>query len=325
MRKMLFSGVLLAVLVLFSAQIASAQQYGIVSYSISLFNGTPVVTISGQQFVPYAPLSFSRSVVSGGCYQFPNGTWSLGNISSTGTFVFSDQVCDGVYVYSVTAGSQHTQFTVSVGNVQIPTLEPSCGQGFSVAVGMQVATTKSVYGWMEPNMGAHSYGGEPIARYVAGTALTVIQGPICNEHGIWWRVSKRFSFDHYGEKIFSETVAWVLDETNGSKTLFHLQGTPSESIIYPLFGYQYPEAVSVMSIQGQRVFDNPTLYGSRVAALKTANGLVPVIGTNASGTFLKIRLPSGKEGWICSHLTVNNVSSFYVPVLDQSANECYRK
>lgn len=325
MRKILLGGVLLVALLIFSENVVFAQQYGIVSYSITQTNGTPIVTIHGQQFMPFAPLSFSRATINGGCSQFPSSTWELGTTSSSGTFVFSDQVCYGTYWYSITAGSQYVQLSISIGTGGMPILQPSCGEGWNITPGMQVATTKSVYGWMEPNMGEHSYGGEPIARYVAGTALTVIQGPICNEIGVWWRVSKHFSFYHNGEQIFSETVAWVLDETNNSKTLFHLQGTPIESIIYPFFGYQYPEAVSVMSIQGQRVFDNPTLLGSRVAALKTANGSVQVIGTNASGTFLKIRLVGGKEGWICSHLTVNNVRSFYVPVIDQSANECYRK
>lgn len=323
MRNVFLRFLVVLFVCLYCVQAVSAQQ-ATVTYSVSKANGLTTVTFFGSGFAAYTPFGFSRTLLNGGCVQYQNGTWQLGAVSYQGTFVFADQVCAGVYAYAILVGSQSFSYFVQTEPVSSQPV-PTCNQSYSLQVGMKVGSTKSIEGWMEPGKSVHSYGGEPIFKYVAGKEFTLIEGPVCNKLGTWWRLSDRFTFDHLGQPTPSERIFWTLDETNGTKTLFQLPNTAIEMISYPLFSQSYPEAVSVLSVQGQRVFDNPTLNGSRVAALKRADGLVQVTGINASGTFLKVHLASGQEGWICAQFTKNNVPLFYVPVVDQSTEECYIK
>ncbi len=321
---------LIAVLVMLVAPFkADAQSpFGSVWYSILNYQNHREVSFTGINFQPNTQIFVSSQIISGGCDSQMNYQYILvGTTTNTGSFVFTDQIkCSATVLYQFLIGYQNvpvnvtTEFTVQTVELNDPN---ACSVGAKLSVGMTVATTRGLDGWMKPNMDIHANDGKPLSYYETGKVLHIIQGPYCNEIGMWWRVSYRYSFVRDGLTIPTESVSWVQDEVNNSTTLYQLQGSGIELVSYPAFTSVQPTAVSVMSIQGQRMFDNPTLKGARVAALKTGDGAVQVLGQNMNGTFLKVSRADGIVGWICSHLTINDVWAFQVPVVDQTSEECY--
>ncbi len=253
--------------------------------------------------------------------------FSLGPTSGQGTLIFTDQpLCPGTYTYTVTVGAQ--VFTTSVvslvvdDSVPVP-VNPGCVSNYpDLKIGALVQNTEEAGFWMLPSTGPESKNGDPLRVLDSGTQMRIIDGPVCAEEHVWWRMDHRFEF---GAGVKSQDLGWMAEEFNDKQRLTVIPNSTIEPPVYPELSSTEPQAVSLLSVQGIRVRATPDPGGERVTAIKTGDGVVKVIGKNGNGAFLQVSLATGEAGWVCTHLTRNNALNFEVPVTDSSTNECFAK
>ena len=186
-------------------------------------------------------------------------------------------------------------------------------------LGALAVATKNVGFWMLPSVGPESYGGEPLFVIKKDAQARIIDGPICNADGVWWRF----------EYTLSETthnVGWIREAVDNVVQLAPVAGSDIQLPSYPQLSTTEAQAFSLLEIPGIRIRSNPNVAGERVDVLKLSDGPVRIIGQNATGTFIQVQ-KGEKTGWVCTHLTGNNFQQFQavIPVTDQSTNSCFSK
>lgn len=248
----------------------------------------------------------------------------LGPTSNQGTLIFTDQpLCSGLYTYVVKVGEDVFTTSVLLEATPIAPVLPNCVSNYpELQIGVLVQNTEEAEFWMLPSTGLESKNGKPLRIFESGTQVRIIDGPVCAEDHVWWRVDHRFEF---GAGVKSQDIGWMAEEFNDRQRLTAVPNSTIEAPVYPELSQSEPQAVSLLSVQGIKVRATPDPGGDRVTAIKTQDGVVKVIGKNGNGAFLQVSLVTGETGWVCTHLTLNNAQNFEVPVTDSSTNECFAK
>lgn len=240
--------------------------------------------------------------------------------TAQGTFQLADTLsCETGYTYLFSIGKK--EYTVAVTQAVIDsTAEPTpCVSLVGLQLGGLAVATKNVGFWMLPSVGPESYGGEPLFVIKKDSQARIIDGPICNEEGVWWRF----------EYVLSETthnVGWIREAVDDVVQLAAVEGGDIQLPNYPQLSTSEAQAFSLLEIPGIRIRNIPDVAGERVDVLKLSDGPVRIIGQNASGTFIQVQ-KGDKVGWVCTHLTGSNFQQFQsvIPVTDQSTNSCFSK
>lgn len=149
--------------------------------------------------------------------------------------------------------------------------------------------------------------------------VLVIGGPRCVENATWWQVDFRFRLS---DGRISQSLGWVR-EHNGSYYLVEPTGQTQAISYLPLVNNK-PQAEGLTTVINVLVRTNPLIPSSgdnSIAKIKQGK-VYDVLGKNGNGLWIQIRLENGQTGWICEHLTRNNIQNFSMPVLDTSSHDC---
>ncbi|GEM_PF-1668748 len=287
-----------------------------------------IVTFTGYSLPANAEVLVSRTF-QGSCMDPDFQNRSIGQTSNIGNLVYTNEVlCAGVYEYRFTIGS--LLYPVQIQYVRpapnLADLPRGCGSKNLIQLGSLVQPTRDVAFWMLPTTGATSNNGNPLRTITSGVQVRVIDGPVCNADGIWWRVDYRFTF---GEGIPSQNIGWIRESAKGVTQLAVVANSTVELPNVVTLSTTIPQATSLLSVQGIKMRSAPSVKDGesvRVDALKTGDGPVTILGQNGNGAFIQVQ-KGAIVGWICTHLADTNVIELNIdlPVTDESMNECFVK
>ena len=281
-----------------------------VTISFDTQNCTGNATVRGVGFSPN--VSVALSMVNG-LRQIVGNGWA--NTLPDGSFEipFELKGCGAFSLFAFDGGGlgARTELTVPLPQSTTPVID---GQ---FPIGATVTLTDGAVGHMNPQNDSF------VIQYpnlVAGTRTLVIAGPLVTSEGTWYRIRTDWITTQNNP---SESVSWV------NSSLYPLVWDQSVALTppqYPVLTTDQPQAASIFSRINLIVRPQARAMESRFrVGVLPPNTIVPIVGQNESGTFILVQLPSGAEGWLCSHLTLNNMAllSQTVPMITGSgSNYC---
>lgn len=205
---------------------------------------------------------------------------------------------------------QQTVSPTSSPSIQCPTWPTNLYVG-ALANVVHIGGLFSLQAFTEPSQYS-----DYVGTYHQGMTMHVVDGPVCSENAIWWKVEPFWEYT-YGEP------AWTIETIHGARYMVRITADPSDdSAVYdPLFALQ-DVGWFIEPMVPLRVYTQPD-GNSSVEIVIWPGTAYEVYSQNADASMYQVWTPAG-AGWVCNHPDYIRYNDHFlrVPIESNTTFEC---